>query len=55
MVTRLFAKPRPRVAKKIAMTAIVIVGPALAAQGHKSKLHDHSFSHMFRQAKSPTV
>jgi precorrin-4/cobalt-precorrin-4 C11-methyltransferase len=41
------------IAEKIAMTAIVIVGPALSAQGHKSKLYDQSFSHMFRQAKSP--
>ena len=41
------------IAEKIAMTAIVIVGPALAARGHKSKLYDQTFSHMFRQAKSP--
>lgn len=41
------------IAEKIAMTAIVIVGPALAARGHKSKLYDHTFSHMFRQARSP--
>jgi precorrin-4/cobalt-precorrin-4 C11-methyltransferase len=33
------------------MTAIVIVGEALAAEGHRSKLYDETFSHAFRRAK----
>jgi precorrin-4/cobalt-precorrin-4 C11-methyltransferase len=37
---------------KINMTAIVIVGDALEAKGHKSKLYDETFSHMFRKAKA---
>jgi precorrin-4/cobalt-precorrin-4 C11-methyltransferase len=37
---------------KISMTAIVIVGEALAAEGHRSKLYDETFSHAFRTAKS---
>ncbi|HUY32341.1 MAG TPA: precorrin-4 C(11)-methyltransferase [Pirellulales bacterium] len=34
----------------ISMTAIVIVGEALAAKGHRSKLYDETFSHAFRRA-----
>ena len=37
---------------KISMTAIVIVGEALAAEGHRSKLYDETFSHAFRRAKT---
>lgn len=36
---------------EIYMTAIVIVGEALTAKGHKSKLYDEKFSHSFRRAK----
>jgi precorrin-4/cobalt-precorrin-4 C11-methyltransferase len=36
---------------EIYMTAIVIVGDALTAKGHKSKLYDEKFSHSFRRAK----
>ena len=37
---------------EIHMTAIVIVGPALTAEGHRSKLYDESFSHGFRRART---
>jgi precorrin-4/cobalt-precorrin-4 C11-methyltransferase len=33
----------------ISMTAIVIVGEALAAKGHRSKLYDETFTHTFRK------
>ncbi|HVR86400.1 MAG TPA: precorrin-4 C(11)-methyltransferase [Planctomycetota bacterium] len=36
---------------EVYMTAIVIVGEALTAKGHKSKLYDEKFSHSFRRAK----
>jgi precorrin-4/cobalt-precorrin-4 C11-methyltransferase len=36
---------------EVYMTAIVIVGQALTAKGHKSKLYDEKFSHSFRRAK----
>jgi len=36
---------------EIYMTAIVIVGEALTAKGHRSKLYDEKFSHSFRRAK----
>lgn len=36
---------------EIYMTAIVIVGDALTARGHTSKLYDEKFSHSFRRAK----
>ena len=39
------------IAAGISMTAIVIVGEALAAKGHRSKLYDETFSHAFRRAK----
>jgi len=38
------------IAAGISMTAIVIVGDALAAKGHRSKLYDETFSHAFRRA-----
>ncbi len=38
------------IAAGISMTAIVIVGEALAAKGHRSKLYDETFSHAFRRA-----
>lgn len=40
------------IAAGISMTAIVIVGEALAAEGHRSKLYDESFSHAFRRSKT---
>ncbi|MGH9784618.1 MAG: cobalt-precorrin-4/precorrin-4 C(11)-methyltransferase, partial [Terriglobia bacterium] len=36
---------------EIYMTAIVVVGEALTAKGHTSKLYDEKFSHSFRRAK----
>lgn len=36
--------------EKITMTALILVGKFLTAQGHKSKLYDKNFSHAFRQA-----
>ena len=36
---------------EICMTAIVIVGDALTAKGHKSRLYDEKFSHSFRKGK----
>lgn len=36
---------------EIYMTAIVILGAALTAKGHKSKLYDEKFSHSYRRAK----
>ncbi len=37
--------------EKITMTALILIGKFLTAQGHKSKLYDKSFSHAFRSAK----
>lgn len=36
---------------EIYMTAIVVVGEALTAKGHTSKLYDEKFSHSFRRGK----
>jgi len=36
--------------EKITMTALILVGKFLTAQGHKSKLYDSTFSHAFRKA-----
>jgi precorrin-4/cobalt-precorrin-4 C11-methyltransferase len=36
---------------EIHMTAIVIVGEALTAKGHRSRLYDEKFGHSFRRAK----
>jgi precorrin-4/cobalt-precorrin-4 C11-methyltransferase len=38
--------------EKITMTALILVGKFLTAQGHKSKLYDKTFSHAFRRAKA---
>lgn len=38
--------------EEIVMTAIVIVGEALRAEGKRSKLYDPEFSHSFRRKKS---
>lgn len=37
--------------EKITMTALILIGKFLTAQGHKSKLYDKTFSHAFRRAE----